>query len=159
MVDRAVYQWVMETDEGQDTLLGRVDRHSPNSGSLQLPGGTKQFEYVADGVKLVSHSLGPVYVLKQPVAMGNSWRGEHGGTVEIVQVDAVVEVPAGRFTGCVQTLETRGGDRPTRVATTYCPDTGIVLLEAAAGSGMVRAELKSYGPPVDIGPDGIRRLE
>jgi hypothetical protein len=41
------------------------------------------------------------------------------------------------------------------VATTFCPDVGIVLLEAASGAAIERAELKSYGPPVEIGPDGL----
>lgn len=159
LVDRAVYQYAVESDEGQDILLARVSRHGPTTGSLQLPGGIKEFEYVPDGVKLLSREWGPVYVLKQPLELHNRWRGEHGGTVEVVRVDAVVNVPAGRYEGCVQTLEQRGGDRPIKVATTFCPDVGIVVLEAASGAALERAELKSYGPPVDLGPDGVRRIE
>jgi hypothetical protein len=159
LVDRAVYQYVLEKDDGQDVLLGRVARTSANRGTLDLPGGRKLFEYAPDGIKLVSAQWGPVYVLKQPLSMGNRWRGEHGGTVEIIAVDAAVDVPAGHYEDCVQTLETRGGDRPLRVATTFCPDTGIVLLEAAAGATLERAALKSYGPPVEIGPDGVRRVQ
>jgi hypothetical protein len=159
LVDQAVYQYVLETDDGQDVLLGRVARTGANRGTLHLPGGTKLFEYAPEGVKLVSAEWGPVYVLKQPLSLGQSWRGEHGGTVEVIAVDAAVDVPAGHYEGCVQTLETRGGDRPLRVATTFCPDTGIVLLEAAAGAALERAALKSYGPPVAIGPDGVRRIQ
>lgn len=159
LVDRATYQYVLESDEGQDVLLGRVSRTGAKRGTLHLPGGDKRFEYAADGIKLVSAPWGPVYVLQRPVTVGHRWRGEHGGTVEIIAVDVAVEVPAGHFEGCVQTLETRGGDRPLRVATTYCPDVGIVLLEAAAGASLERAALKSYGPPVELGPDGVRRIE
>jgi hypothetical protein len=77
----------------------------------------------------------------------------------VIRVNAVVEVPAGRYDDCVQTLERRGGDRPLSVATTFCPEVGIVLLEAASGAAMERAELKSYGPPVEIGPDGVQRVK
>ncbi|MBW2454669.1 MAG: hypothetical protein JRI68_09165 [Deltaproteobacteria bacterium] len=157
--DRHVYQYVAETDSGeQEDLVARVSRSEAGGGTLQLPGGRKQFRYQPDGVVLTRPTGAPVYVLKQPLTPGTSWRGEHGGTVEIVAVDASVTVPAGVFTGCVTTVEQRGGDRPLRVATTFCPDVGIVQLEATSGAQLERASLKSYGPPVDIGPDGVRRL-
>ncbi len=157
--DRHVYQYVAETDSGQqDGLVIQVSRSDALGGTLQLPGGRKHFRYQSDGVQLTPPTGAPVYVLKQPLTPGNRWRGEHGGTVEIVAVDASVTVPAGLFTGCVTTVEQRGGDRPLRVTTTFCPDVGIVQLEATSGAQLERASLRSYGPPVDIGPDGVRRL-
>jgi hypothetical protein len=95
------------------------------------------------------------YVLKMPLEVGNSWRGEHGGTTRVAEVGVSVNVPAGHFDGCVLTVEERFGDRPARYATTFCPDVGIVALEASSGAEAERAELKSYAPPVYIGPDGI----
>jgi hypothetical protein len=157
--DSHIYQYAVESDNGADTWSVRVKRHDGSSGSLQLPGGTKQFAYARDGIQLTSRPAGPVYVLKAPLSLGNSWRGEFGGNVEIVEVDAAVNVPAGSYAGCVKTVESRGGDRPVRVATTFCPDVGIVLLEAASGAQMERAALTAYGPPVDLGPDGVRQIK
>lgn len=153
-----IYHYVTETDGGEGMMITRVSRADGSSGDLQGPQGTKTFHYAADGVTLDAGGALPVYVLKVPFTVGNKWRGQGGSSVEIVEVDASVIVPAGTYSGCIKTLEQRGGDRPLRIATTYCPDTGIVLLEAASGTVMERVALKSYGPPVDLGPDGIRQL-
>jgi hypothetical protein len=123
-----------------------------------MPSGTRQFRYAADGVQLELASGSTVYVLKMPLALGTQWRGERGGTVEIVEVGASVTVPAGSYSDCVKTVESRAGDRPLSVSTVYCPGIGIVLLEAASGAQMERAALASYGPPVDLGPDGVRTM-
>jgi hypothetical protein len=151
-----IYQYVTETDSGEGMMITRVTRADGQSGDLQGPRGTKTFRYVDDGVVLATDSTAAVYVLKTPFAVGTKWRGQAGSTVEIVEVGANVTVPAGTYAGCIKTLEQRGGDRPMRVATTYCPETGIVQLEAASGMVSERAVLKSYGPPLDLGPDGVR---
>lgn len=151
-----IYQYATESDSGEGMMITRVTRGDHNSGDLQGPRGTKTFRYVTDGVVLTTDSTVPVYVLKTPFAVGTKWRGHGGSTVEIVEVGMQVSVPAGKYVGCLKTLEQRGGDRPMRVATTYCPDVGIVQLEAASGMVSERAELKSYGPPMDLGPDGVR---
>jgi hypothetical protein len=158
LVDRHIYQYRVEGGEGEDTLVVRMTRSSPSSGTWQLPGGQKRFEYAPDGVRLLLDGSNAAYVLKEPFVVGNSWHGEHGGTVEIAAIDVAIEVPAGRFTGCIQTLEKRGGDRPLQVATTFCPDVGLVLLEAAGAEAFERIALKSHGAPVDLGPDGVRRI-
>ena len=41
---------------------------------------------------------------------------------------------------------------------TELPDVGIVELQAASGEAFERLSLKSYGPPVDLGPDGVRMV-
>lgn len=153
-----IYQYALETDEGQSSMMTRVTRGDGSGGELQGPRGTKTFHYVNDGVVLATGGAGQVYVLKLPLEVGNKWRGQAGSTVEIVETNAAVTVPAGKYAGCIKTVEQRAGDRPMRVATTYCPDTGIVQLEAASGLVMERAVLKSYGPPVDLGPDGVRAI-
>jgi hypothetical protein len=152
-----IYQYVTESDGGQGVMMTRVTRADGKSGDLQGPRGTKTFEYVTDGVVLTTGGA-PIYVLKLPLAVGTKWRGQGGSSVEIVEVGATVTVPAGTYQQCIKTVEQRGGDQPMRVATTYCPDTGIVELEAASGAAMERAVLKSYGPPVDLGPDGLRAI-
>src|SRR6202012_5498735 len=107
-------------------------------------GSSKKFSYTAEGVTIESR-IGTSFVLKAPLVPGTTWRGEHGGNVKIIGVDKIADVPAGKFTGCVQTLEERLGDAPVRFATTFCPTVGIVILEAAPGANLERAELKSYG--------------
>ena len=70
---------------------------------------------------------------------------------KIAAVDASVEVPAGKYSGCVRTLEEGGALPPAkRYETTYCPGIGMVLLVVSAPVGQGRAELKSYGKPVVI---------
>jgi hypothetical protein len=93
-----------------------------------------------------------------PLSAGASWRGDRGSMVVVEAVDAAVEVPAGRFQGCVRTVERRGGDLPLQISTTYCPDVGIVRLDAARGMQTEVATLQSFGPPVNLGPDGVRRI-
>ncbi|WP_437733455.1 hypothetical protein [Sorangium sp. So ce1335] len=155
LVDGHVYHYVTLGDGGgQGLLVARVHRADARRGELRFPSGVKRFEFTGEGV--VRSDTG-VFVLKEPIAPGTTWTGEHGGRARIAAVDAAVEVPAGRFTGCVQTVEERLGDRPARYVSTFCPDVGVVALEAASGASYEKAELKSYAPPFDMGPDGVRR--
>lgn len=151
------YTYSVEAEDAAEDWLAQAIPEQGTRASLRLPGGTRHFEFVADGVRLLLPE-GPVYVLKLPLAVGNRWRGARGSMVEVVGVEEAVELPAGRFNGCVRTLEVRGGDLPLRVATTYCPNVGIVQLDAASGQQIERGVLRSFGRPVDLGPDGVRRL-
>src|SRR5262249_37897933 len=100
-----------------------------------------------------------IYVLKAPLAVGNEWAGDHGSTVKISATDQVVEVPAGKFAGCVETVEDLaspgGGENPLRrITTQFCPDVGIATLrvevwEQGKHAGE-RAVLRSFGDPVTI---------
>jgi hypothetical protein len=158
LVDGNLYQYVTTDEQGdQGLLVARVYRVDPQSGELRFPKRSKRFEYVADG--LVVHA-GPEtgYVLKVPLEVGTAWRGEHGGHTVITSLDASLQVAAGRFAGCLQTVEERLGDRPVRYTTTFCPDVGVVEIDAVGGTQLEHAELKSYGPPMSIGPDGLQRV-
>ncbi|WP_437622052.1 hypothetical protein [Sorangium sp. So ce1151] len=155
LIDGHIYHYVTMSEGGEQGLLvARVHRADERHGELRFPSGVKRFEFTGEGVR---RSDTGVYVLKEPIAPGTTWTGEHGGRARIAAVDAAVEVPAGRFTGCVQTVEERLGDRPARYVSTFCPDVGVVALEAASGASYEKAELKSYAPPVDVGPDGLQR--
>jgi hypothetical protein len=59
----------------------------------------------------------------------------------------------------VTTLEERGGDAPLRVKTTLCPGVGIVSMEVQSGPVVERAELIYFGEPVDIGGEGLKRVD
>ena len=159
LVDGMIYHYVTENEMGEvGLLIARAGRTSERGGQLLFPTGSKRFEYVADGVTVLVDGA-PTYVLKQPLAVGATWRGEHGGTTRVLSIAASVDVPSGHFDGCVQTLEERLGDRPVKYATTFCSGVGVVMLEAASGASLERAALKSYASPLDFGPDGVDRFQ
>ena len=163
LVDGNVYHYVSLGLRGEEQLFpARVFRVDATHGELRLPAGARRFEYTEDGVKLVrgdGRMQEEGFVLKSPLVAGNTWRGEHGGTTTLIDIGVAVDVPAGHFTGCLQTIEDRRGDRPKRYATTFCPDVGVVVIEVQSGGDVVRAELKSYGAPTVIGPDGSVRIQ
>jgi hypothetical protein len=160
LVDGNVYLYQTQNELGeQGLLMARVHRDDAQHGTLQYAGGTsKKFSYTGEGVTIES-KLGTAFVLKAPLVAGTTWRGEHGGNVKIIAVDQIADSSAGKFTGCIQTLEERLGDAPVRYATTFCPTVGIVILEAATGANLERAELKSYGASRDFGPDGVTKFK
>jgi hypothetical protein len=153
IVDGYIYSYETMSEAGdKGVLITRAARVSPRAGELRSGTSARRFSYTEEGV--LSDATG-AFILKEPLAVGASWRGEHGGVTRITSIDKAAFVPAGRFTGCVETVEERRGDRPVRYATTFCPGVGVVALEAEAGAALERAELKSYAPPVTLGPDGV----
>ena len=159
LVDGMIYHYLTENEMGQPGLLiARAGRTGNSGGQLVFPTGSRRFEYAPDGIT-VSVEGTPAYVLKQPLAVGATWRGEHGGTTRVLSTTATVDVPQGHYDGCVQTLEERGGDRPVKYATTFCPGIGVVLLEAASGASLERASLKSYAAPIEVGLEGTDRFK
>jgi hypothetical protein len=155
LVDGRLYHYATTRGPGDEGLLvARAHRADGASGELRFPTGARRFRYERDGVVSFSKLGAATYVLKEPLREGTSWVGEHGGTTTITRVDAAVDVPAGHFEGCVTTVEQLEGAGAPRYTTTFCPDTGIVVLEAQGGMVRERATLKSYGEPVSIGRDG-----
>ncbi len=141
-----IYHYV--TKDGAETgmLVAKVHRTDPTHGELRLSNATKRFVITPNTVAYE----GGATILAAPLEVGTSWPGEHGGTTKIVATDASVEVPAGRYAACVQTVEEGGRLPGSRYETTYCPGVGMVLLVVRAGGSEARAELKSYGLPVKI---------
>lgn len=97
------------------------------------------------------------YLLRAPLAAGAEWPGEGGAVVRVGAVDRIVDVPAGKFIGCLDTVEEQraaGGEPVRRVTTTYCPDVGIVTLHAEAWENGrhigERAVLRSFGKPISL---------
>ena len=97
------------------------------------------------------------YLLRAPLSLGAEWPGDGGALVRVTAVDRVVDVPAGQFVGCVDTLEevrSPSGEPRRRITTTYCPDVGIVSLYAEGWDGAKhsgeRAVLRSFGKPVTL---------
>ncbi len=155
LVARNVYQYDVEGGDGASgTMTVRAGRSDATHGELHVPSGVRSFEYREDRVVVATASGVSATVLALPIAVGSEWRGEHGRVV-VRAVELSVELPAGSQAGCIETLESRGGDVPIAIATTYCPGVGMVRLEATSGERTERITLRSYGPPVELGPDGL----
>lgn len=141
-----IYHYVTKDGGDVGMLVAKVHRVDPTHGELRLSNATKRFVFTPDGVAYD----GGAFILKGPAEVGTSWPGEHGGTTKILATDAAVEVPAGHYSSCIQTVEEGGRPPGSRYETTYCPGVGMVLLVVRAGGAEARAELKSYGMPVKI---------
>jgi hypothetical protein len=158
LVDGMVYTYLTENEVADRGLLvARVHRIDATHGELRFPNGAKGFELSPQGVRLVGRGE-TSFVLQTPLAKGTRWRGEHGGNSEILEATVSIDTPAGHYDGCVRTLEQRLGDRPTRYATTFCPDVGVVQIEVATGANFERATLKSYAPAMRMRDDGTEKL-
>ena len=160
LVDGMVYTYATLNEVGEKGLLiARVHRIDGLRGELRFPGtGAKSFEILPDGVTLKNRAGETSYVLTLPLAVGTTWRGEHGGQSRILNAEAMLDTPAGHYDGCVQTMEERLGDRPTRYSTTFCPGVGVVQIEVATGANFERAVLQSYAPPMRMREDGTDKL-
>lgn len=137
----------------------RVKRTSATTGELKKGGTPQTFQLSELGVQTQTKSGAPAFVLKMPIDPSTTWLGPLGGKTRYDAQNQSVDSRAGHFDGCVRTIEERGGDAPLRVATVFCPDVGIVTLEVQSGAAVERAELVYYGPQIEIGPDGLKRVE
>ena len=160
LVDGMVYTYTTVNEVGEQGLLvARVHRADGMRGELRFPGsGVKGFEILPDGIALHARNGETSYVLKLPLVVGTTWRGEHGGQSRILNTELTMDTPAGHYETCVQTMEERLGDRPTRFSTTFCPGVGVVQIDVATGANFERALLKSYAPPMRMREDGTEKL-
>lgn len=130
--DGMVYSFATRSDGSSETglLVIEVGR----TGSLvKLKSGarTQLLQLEADGVR----HAGGGYLLKKPLVPGTQFKGEFG-TVRITRVALTVDVPAGHFMGCLETVEARTEGQVTQSSTkVFCPDVGIVSLHTEARSG------------------------
>jgi hypothetical protein len=97
------------------------------------------------------------YLLRVPLTAGAVWPGDGGAQIRIANVDRVVDVPAGKFIGCIDTVEelrAASGEPLRCISTTYCPEVGIAELHAEAWENGrhagERAVLRSFGKPISI---------
>jgi hypothetical protein len=161
LVDGTMWAYDAESDDdpsNKGMFVTRAKRVIGPRFSLISAQGAHAVEVRADGIVQVENS---VYLLKAPLAVGAEWPGEGTAKVRVTSIDRQVDVPAGKFVGCVETIEETPSstDRQTpekRVTTTYCPDVGIALLHAEVWDGAhrqgERAKLRSFGKPVSVGP-------
>jgi hypothetical protein len=160
LVDGTMWAYDAEADDdpsNKGMFVTRAKRLIGPRFSLISSQGSHVVEVRSDGI---AYADGGVYLLKAPLVVGTEWPGEGGTKVRVSSVDRVVEVPAGKFVGCVETIEetpsSSGKEPPAkRVTTTYCPDVGIAVLHAEAWDRGrregERATLRSFGKPVELG--------
>ncbi|HMI89058.1 MAG TPA: hypothetical protein VK550_33500 [Polyangiaceae bacterium] len=151
-------QWAYDAEEddtGQKGLF--VTRARAMAGprfSLVTGQRSRIVEVRAEGITRVETGT---YLLRAPLDAGAEWPGDGGAMVRVAAMDRIVDVPAGKFVGCLDTVEEQrgaGGEPVRRVTTTYCPEVGIVSLHAEAWENGrhigERAVLRSFGKPISI---------
>jgi hypothetical protein len=157
LVDGTQWAYDAEDDEtGEKGMFVTRARRLPGPKfSLVSSQGSHTLEVRSDGITRADTDA---YLLKSSISQGIEWPGEGGGVVRVASLDRIVDVPAGKFVGCIETVEeirTRPDRDPARrVTTTYCPDVGVALLHAevwrAGKHSGEHASLRSFGKPVDF---------
>lgn len=158
LVEGNIYSYDVDTlsdHPSTGALSATVSRIGPTSGTFRIGATTRRIQYEPDGIVATEPNGDRAYLLKAPLTEGTSWLGAGGGEIRIVNAHAAASVTAGQFVECIVTEEKRAGDFPKNVTTTYCPDVGLVELAIKAPGSLQKASLKQFGPPVNIGPEGV----
>ncbi len=140
----------IESTGEKGVLMLQVRRPVGNIVELGVGGRVQRLEVLPHAIR----NLDGGFLLKAPLRAGATWQGM-SGTVRITSVDKSVDVPAGHFDHCLETIEEKaaqGGSK--RITTDYCPDVGIVVLDVEASAGgeyeKETAHLRSRGKRVDL---------
>jgi hypothetical protein len=139
------YETRMEPGGERGLLVLEVRRRRPELAELVVAGRSQRLNVTATSIELVTGGA----LLRAPLSMGATWRGDFG-RVRVTDVSRSVTVPAGAFSGCVETVEEMTSAEGTkRTSTVFCPGVGIALRETEVEQDGVHAtdriELKSFG--------------
>jgi hypothetical protein len=149
LLDQTVLSYETRDEETGErgTIILQVGRRPGGGVELNDGGRVTRLELTRDGVR---YSTGG-YWLKAPLEVGACWQGKTGKTC-ITRLGRAVSVAAGKFSGCLETVEQAASG--SRVTTVFCPGVGMASLdvesEGGGGYQRVEARLRSYGPRVDI---------
>jgi len=142
------FETFSENTGEKGVLMMSVDRPTSKTAVLTVGGKAQRLELDANGIRLATGG----WLLKGPLTAGARFRGQFG-EVLVRSITHSLDVPAGHFTGCVETVE-ESKTVQKRVTTVFCPDVGIVMLEAEGqlgkDYGRERASLRSHGPRVSL---------
>ncbi|HEX4338527.1 MAG TPA: hypothetical protein VH062_21630 [Polyangiaceae bacterium] len=144
------YDTQSEQSSAHGLLIVQVSRPRTGRVDLRMGSRTERLQFVPDGIAYVEGG----YLLKTPVAKGTTWRGRTG-TVHIESTEETATVPAGKFDGCVRTVEEAKDSGLSRtISQVYCPHVGLVMVDVegmtAEGHNRETAVLRSFGPRVDL---------
>lgn len=141
------YETYIEDTNEHGLAVFEIARPRPELAELSIAGQVRKRYYFEPGG--VRSGQGG-YLLKSPLSLNSQWTGDDG-QVKVTSVDQSVDVPAGKFSGCIQTVEQAKLPGATRTTTTvFCPGVGITVLQIEAEqegtSVLQRLSLKSFGP-------------
>jgi len=141
------YETYIEDTNERGIAVFEIKRPRPELAELSLAGQVRKRYYFEPAGVRSSHGG---YLLKSPLSLNAEWTGDDG-KVKVTGVNLSVAVPAGRFSGCLQTVEQAQLGAATRKTTTvFCPGVGITVLEIDAQqdstSVLQRLSLKAFGP-------------
>jgi hypothetical protein len=144
------YDTHSELRNAQGLLIVQVSRPRTGRVDLRMGSRTERLQFVPDGIAYVEGG----YLLKAPLTKGSTWRSRTG-VVRIENTEETATVPAGKFEGCLRTIEeSHDAALPRTVASVYCPHVGLVMVAVdgmtAEGHDRETAVLKSFGPRVDL---------
>jgi hypothetical protein len=144
------YETERESSGERGLLVLRVNRPRPDMAELIGP-KTERLDFRVDAIDYASGGT----LLKAPLAVGATWRGRVG-TVRVASTDKAISVPAGKFAGCIETVEQAPAAGAT-ITTVFCPEVGIVSIDAQGSiDGEIdreTARLRYFGPAVDLGAE------
>jgi hypothetical protein len=144
------YDTQSEQRNARGLLIVQVSRPRTGRVDLRMGSRTERLQFVPDGIAYVEGG----YLLKVPLAKGATWRSR-SGMVRIESTEETATVPAGKFEGCLRTVEELKDAGLTRtVASVYCPHVGLVMIDVNGmtpdGHDRETAVLRSFGPRVDL---------
>jgi hypothetical protein len=148
--DIYTYETLREDTGARDMFMVRVQRRDP--GTADLVSGASVRSLLIEPSAIRRREGG--FLLKLPLQVGSEWPGDNGGQTRVVDTNASVDVPAGKFHGCVRTVEEIAAGAKGRITTTYCPLVGIaqmIVEEESEGDHVTqRVSLRAYGAPMDL---------
>jgi hypothetical protein len=141
------YETYIEETNEHGLAVFEIHRPRPELAELRVAGQVrKRYYFEPIGVR----SAAGGYLLKAPLVLNAEWQGDDG-RVRVSAVDQTIDVPAGKFAGCIRTIEEAKFSAAARTTTTvFCPGVGITMLQIEAQqadtSVLERLSLKSFGP-------------
>lgn len=156
------YLWThdVDTQTGIPTLsITRVTEASSPRFVIQADGSRDRhvYELRDEGIWDVDASA---WLIRDPLALGESWDAGPSRTARITAVGQAVDVPAGHFEDCVEiTVQNEQTDGQSR--TVYCPDQGPAIVEyrqelMTTGGITIHGELRA---PVQRGMEDVDEPE
>jgi hypothetical protein len=149
------YDTHSEANNASGVLIVQISRPRQGRVDLRMGSRTERLQLDAYGVAYVEGG----YLLRPPFATGSNWKGR-SGTVRVANADESIAVPAGKFDGCLRTVEESQETGLSRTVTSvYCPHVGLVSVDVEGETGEQHdretAVLRSFGPRVDIAPSDV----